>query len=93
MHSDKEYHLFIQRPLKILIFGMLTLFAVIGFLMLTGMFSFISWKRTTAICRSDLDLYGDLEFVLGAHSTPSRDPRYFALPVQTHSLNPVLEVG
>ena len=36
MHSDKIYHLYIQRYLKALIFGLLTLFTVIGFLMTSG---------------------------------------------------------
>jgi len=38
MHSAREYHLYIQPHLKILIFGLLTLFAVMGLLMLTGVF-------------------------------------------------------
>jgi hypothetical protein len=38
MPGDKAYHLYIQRHLKVLTFGLLTLFAVIGFLITPGVF-------------------------------------------------------
>ena len=36
MPGDKEYHLYVQRHLKVFIFGILTLFTVSGFLMISG---------------------------------------------------------
>jgi len=38
MHSDKTYHLYVQRYLKVLIFGMLTLSTGIDFLIISGVF-------------------------------------------------------
>jgi hypothetical protein len=38
MLNDKAYHLYIQRHLKILMIGMLTVFSIIGLLFLSGIF-------------------------------------------------------
>ena len=38
MLNDKSYRLYIQRHLKILFFGMLALFTIIGLLLITGLF-------------------------------------------------------
>lgn len=70
MPSDKAYHLYIQRHLKVLIFGILTLFTVSGFLIISGVLQSSNGSRATAPIWVALAFHNQLVLVLDTHNTP-----------------------